>query len=46
MAHVSSGHQAYIVNMLEHGGMKVLKSGKLSTCRIIPEVITKMTISR
>jgi len=44
MDHVFSGHQAYIVNRSEHAGMKVVKTGILSTCKIIPEEIKEMII--
>jgi hypothetical protein len=40
MAHESSEHLAYTVNRLEHGGMRVAKMEKLSTCIIIWEEIT------
>jgi hypothetical protein len=44
MAHVSSGHQAYIVNMLEHGGMRVVETGRLNTCIRVQEEIKEMII--
>jgi hypothetical protein len=45
MGHESSGHQAYTVNRLEHGGMRVVKTEKLNTCKIIQEEITGTIIS-
>jgi hypothetical protein len=45
MARESSEHQAYIVNMMEHGGRMVLSMERLNTCKTEQEVIKEMKIS-